>query len=188
MKYKLASKLCELFVVFVRVCSHASELKVKIKFEHIKPKLQLKLQLYYCLTKWDRNAWKQKMYSPFVDNEKLAVVTSARREDGIPAKWKTSTGNKLDSGGRRCHQKCTLLKFPNFNSFQLRCVLYISSLRERERDWCECHSTNNKLAGKSGQRQSEKESFSALESLFSGLSNLPELLIWWIISSSYRSY
>ena len=128
------------------------------------------------------------MYSPFVDNEKLAVATSARREDGIPAKWKTSTGSKLDSGGRRCHQKCTLLKFPNFNSFQLRRVLYISSLRERERDWCECYSTNNKLAGKSGQRQSEKESFSALESLFSGLSNLPELLIWWIISSSYRSY
>ena len=38
---------CELFVVVVHVYSHASELKIKITFEHIiKPKTQVKFQLY----------------------------------------------------------------------------------------------------------------------------------------------
>ena len=36
------------------------------------------------------------MYRRFVDNGRLAVLTSARRENGFPPKCKTSTGNKFD--------------------------------------------------------------------------------------------
>ena len=38
----------------------------------------------------------KKVYSRFVDNGKLAVLTSARREDGFPPKCKTSTGKWFD--------------------------------------------------------------------------------------------
>jgi len=47
-----------------------------------------------------------------VDNGKLSVLTSARREDGFPPKCKTSTGNKLDFRSPSPSQKSALLKVP----------------------------------------------------------------------------
>ena len=47
-----------------------------------------------------------------MDNGKLSVLTSARREDGFPPKWKTSTGNKLDFRSPSPSQKSALLKVP----------------------------------------------------------------------------
>ena len=44
----------------------------------------------------DNYCIKEKMYSRFVDNVNLAVLTSARREDGYQSKCETSTGNKTD--------------------------------------------------------------------------------------------
>ena len=52
------------------------------------------------------------MYSGFVDNGKLAVLTSARRENGFPPKCKTSTGNELDFRSPSPSQKSALLKVP----------------------------------------------------------------------------
>ena len=39
---------------------------------------------------------KEKMYSRFIDNMNLAVLTSKRREDGSQSNCETSTGNKTD--------------------------------------------------------------------------------------------
>ena len=52
------------------------------------------------------------MYRRFVDNGKLAVLTSARRENGFPPKCKTSTGNKFDFRSPSPSQKSALLKVP----------------------------------------------------------------------------
>ena len=54
------------------------------------------------------------MYSRFVDNRKLAVLTSAQTENGFPPKCKTSTGNKFDfrSPSPSPSQKSALLKVP----------------------------------------------------------------------------
>ena len=54
------------------------------------------------------------MYSRLVDNGKLAVLTSARREKGFPPKCKTATGNKFDfrSPSPSPSQKSALLKVP----------------------------------------------------------------------------
>ena len=52
------------------------------------------------------------MYSRFVNNGKLAVLTSARRESGFPPKCKTSTGNKFDFRSPSPSQKSALLKVP----------------------------------------------------------------------------
>ena len=56
---------------------------------------------------------KQKMYSRFVDNGKLSVLTSAPRENGFPPKCKTSTGNKFDFRSPSPSQKSALLKVPD---------------------------------------------------------------------------
>jgi len=53
------------------------------------------------------------MYRRFVDNGKLAVLTSARRENGFPPKCKTSTGNKFDFRSPSPSQKSALLKVAN---------------------------------------------------------------------------
>ena len=52
------------------------------------------------------------MYSRFVDNGKLAALTSARRENGFPPKCKTSTENKFDFRSPSPSQKSALLKVP----------------------------------------------------------------------------
>jgi len=62
-----------------------------------------------------------------VDNGKLSVLTSARREDGFPPKCKTSTGNKLDFRSPSPSQKSALLKVPIIRDDRARLV---SSNRE----------------------------------------------------------
>ena len=70
------------------------------------------------------------MYSRFVDNGKLAVLTSARRENGFPPKCKTSTGNELDFRSPSPSQKSALLKVP------------ITPSAEGDHDYCQPPSSS----------------------------------------------
>ena len=54
------------------------------------------------------------MYPRFVDNGKLAVLTSARGKSGFPPKCKTSTGNKFDFRSLSPSQKSALLTVPKW--------------------------------------------------------------------------
>ena len=72
------------------------------------------------------------MYRRFVDNGKLAVLTSARRENGFPPKCKTSTGNKFDFRSPSPSQKSALLKVPILGFH--------------------CHAIKNKIANHSIQK------------------------------------
>ena len=63
------------------------------------------------------------MYLRFVDNGKLAVLTSARRENGFLPKFKTSTRNRFDF--RLPSQKSALFKVPVSSRIEFK-IMFIA--------------------------------------------------------------
>ena len=94
---------CELFVVVVHVCSHASELKVRL---HLNTLLSRKPRL-------NSSCILPSLFWSLQKPNKKEMVDIWRRENGFPPKCKTSTGNKFDFQLLSLSQKSALLKIPS---------------------------------------------------------------------------